>query len=175
MFFNQHSDFVFTDFIPNESPVRFRIDCAHWLQDPTGLRWMCRSTLCICHGLIGIRYVYKIYRYSIVAGCLYVNIYSKLYSTLFQWPLFSWLVMGWIVFLAGRTARSMIGWVFWFHNKESLILCSCGHEYDTNPNNALFMETHTDESSTCLSGVVRGRERLSHRPLLTQTFKIVLN
>ena len=27
--------------------------------------------------------------------------------------------------------------------------------------------THTDESSTCLSGVVRGRERSSHRPLLT--------
>ena len=26
---------------------------------------------------------------------------------------------------------------------------------------------HTDESSTCLSGIVRGRERLSHRPLLT--------
>lgn len=47
----------FTDFIPNESPVRFRIDCAHWLQDPTGLRWMCRSTPCICHGLIGIRYM----------------------------------------------------------------------------------------------------------------------
>ena len=34
--------------------------------------------------------------------------------------------------------------------------------------------THTDESSTCLSGVVRGRERLSHRPLLTQTLKFVL-
>ena len=27
--------------------------------------------------------------------------------------------------------------------------------------------THTDESSTCLSGIVRERERLSHRPLLT--------
>ena len=27
-------------------------------------------------------------------------------------------------------------------------------------------KTHTDESSTCLSGIVRGRERLSHRPLL---------
>ena len=29
------------------------------------------------------------------------------------------------------------------------------------------LATHTDESSTCLSGVVRGRERLSHRPQLT--------
>ena len=34
--------------------------------------------------------------------------------------------------------------------------------------------THTDDSSTWLSGVVRGRERLSHRPQLTQTLKIVL-
>ena len=36
--------------------------------------------------------------------------------------------------------------------------------------------THTDESSTCLSGIVRGRERLSHRPLLTYqgNFNIVL-
>ena len=36
--------------------------------------------------------------------------------------------------------------------------------------------THTDESSTCLSGVVRGREKLSHRPLLTYqgNFNIVL-
>jgi len=27
--------------------------------------------------------------------------------------------------------------------------------------------THTDESSTCLSGIVRRRAKLSHRPLLT--------
>ena len=38
---------------------------------------------------------------------------------------------------------------------------------NTLPPGIFQPNTHTDESSTCLSGVVRGRERLSHRPLLT--------
>ena len=48
-----------------------------------------------------------------------------------------------------------------------------------NPTPVEFLQTkntHTDESSTCLSGIVRERERLSRRPLLTQqgNFNIVL-